>query len=237
MLPEQEEPQEKQFNWMSAEILLPLITLIFMILFIGRLGTFDLDIAQSIFFGFSGLGWFSQLVMDEFKHKTRKVVLPTGFTTFNGEFMSNKYSNYGIIKAGTIRALNMEIDEISEGIIIFPIDCIKKTGKCAVIQCDTVKKVKLKEIDDRLIVAWLIKNSIKEPYYMCRNYSKKYLRKPDINKLIDIMHNMSDANEQLENKIRSKFDMTEGSVSAGSRIRDIATELKRDIEKYKKPSE
>ena len=51
------------------------------------------------------------------------------------------------------------------------------------------------------------------------------------------MDNMTKANEQLEAKIKSKFEITEDSVAAGSRIRDIATELKQRLEELKKPSE
>jgi len=176
------------------------------------------------------------LVMDEFRHRTRKVVLPTGFTTFNGNFLVNKYSNYGIIKAGTLRAMNIEVDEINEGLIIFPLDMLKKTGRCAVLMADAVKKVKLNEIDDRLVISWIIKNSISEPYYLLRSYSSRELRKPDIRKLNDILDNTSEANKELDKKIKNKFTVTEDSVASGSRIRDIATELKRRMKELK-PSE
>lgn len=236
MLPEEPTPEKKN-NWMSVEVLLPVIVLIFMVLFIGRLGTFTLDLAQTIFFGLTALGWFSILVMDEFKHRTRKVVLPTGFTTFTGDFLINKHSNHGIIKAGTVRAMNVEIDEVSEGVIIFPLDCLRKTGKCAVLQVDSVRKARINEISDKLVAAWLIRSNIGEPYYICKNYTEKNLRKPDIKKLVDILDNTRAANDQLEKKIKAKFDITEDSVASGSRIREIATELRQRFDKIKQPSE
>lgn len=234
VLPDEEIKEESRYSWTSIEFLLPLIIIIFMLLFIGRLGNFELDFAQVIFFGCFALGWSSVLTMDEFRHKTRKVVFPTGFSTFDGSILINRHSNNAIVRCGSLRALGVEIDEINEGHAIIPLDCIKKTGKCAVIMADSIKQVKLKDIDDKLAVIWFLKNGIGEPYYQARNYSQKELRRPDYKVLDNLLVSMRSANDQLKEKIESKFRATESSVSSGSRIRDIATEATEIVEDLKR---
>ena len=223
MVEEQEETKEKRINFFSIEVILPLLILLFMIIFRGRLGVFSFDIAQSVFFGITGLAVLAILSLDELKHRTRKVILPTGYTTFNGDFLMNECSNHGIIRAGSVRALGVEIEEFDEGSIIFPLDELQKTGRCAILNTDTVKKVELDEINDLIVTGWLMRNNISPPYYLLKSEKKNELRKPNTKRLLDILRSKTKENDLLDKEIDKKFGVAEKSVAAGSRIRDIAS--------------
>lgn len=235
---EEDYKEEKTQSVFTIEVILILIIIAFMVLFNGRLGVIEADMTQSIFFGVFGLVMFAQMSWYEFKHRTRKVIINTGWSTFNGEFYINDASNHGLIELGSVRALGTELTRqhgVTEGTLIFALDEIQKVGKCVVLNVDYVKEIKLDEISDMLVATYILKEGIPPPYFITVNSSHKELRKPNTDKLLEILRNKSNENDSLEKKLKSKLDSAEKIVASGSRTRDIARpEIQDELEKLKK---